>query len=1004
MDQPIIRQIIRLVAIRLCGLRGAKTGTAIEPLLRYFRSMHHEVSKSEINTVIHECSQRLKEPGLTAEHLINEAIAEIKKSLEHKDQLQLLLMILDLANQSESIQEILRPEKLAASFGISEDEANRFRLFMTAQEPVAGDISDCLVFTSTQTDTTDKLEGRWIEDRQQARQDEDNYLEIENFKGKLLVLYLKPIQSFVVRCTGKEGLEVDGIKLTDCRFRILGAGSSISFNEKAVLTFSEIKQRYLQHYSKRAISLSINNLQLSQAHSENPIHSLTIKELSGSLIGILGKEGAGKTTLLKLLAGHIAPDKGHIEINGYDLQKNRYLLKDIIGHVPEEDMMFEELTVYDNLLMYARLYYSSLSTHAIRHKVDQLLRSLLLNDIRDTVVGNVLNKKIQPGQRRILNIALEILREPQILLVDNALSGLSMSDSAKVIKILHQYTLEGNLVITSITQVNSRIFNYFDKVWILDDGGYPVYTGPTHKAAAYLSKRLDQSEKMTEEVDPAMLIDLINQSHERSEHAESTRLLSPEEWHQHYLTSRKPDTPEPLRKSIFPVRPIKIPNLEVQFMIFSLRNFLCKFSKIDNLVLTLLSGPLIALIIGFFLRKGAGDTYSYESNFNLPAYQFISIMVAMFMGIVISSGEILKERNIIHKEHFLAFSRFSYINSKIIFLVLIVALQSFLYTAIGNTILEIKGMTGSYWIVFFSAATFGVLTGLLFSSVVSKLSVIDQKLVPIFLAFQVLFGGGIISYQALNLEKTKYVPFLGELAVSRWGYEAIAVQQYSRNLYEKNFFALDKDINRSEYYITQLLPELSMMTEKSMEGNAQDDSLIRYRKIIYNELDAIASEPEVFPFEFLESLKKEDISPALLAETSDYITYLRLHFQEKHEAILAKRKQLVSKLVDSLGQDEFNRLKNDYFNIKLEELVTNHRYGKQIELIGDRFIRFGDGIYQTPVSNYGRAVMFTPSKIFNGQEMATLWFNVSIIWMFSSFIYLLLLTDAINFFRRNINA
>ena len=101
----------------------------------------------------------------------------------------------------------------------------------------------------------------------------------------------------------------------------------------------------------------------------------------------------------------------------------------------------------------------------------------MMNDIRDKVVGNVLNKNIQPGQRRILNIALEMLREPQILLVDNALSGLSMADSAKVIKILHHYTLEGNLVITSITQVDSNMFNHFDKVWILDEGGYPVYTG-----------------------------------------------------------------------------------------------------------------------------------------------------------------------------------------------------------------------------------------------------------------------------------------------------------------------------------------------------------------------------------------------------------------------------------------------------------------------------------------------------------------------------------------------
>jgi ABC-type multidrug transport system ATPase subunit len=1004
MDQPIIKQIIRLVAIRISTVRGAMISDAIEPLLEYFRLLHRDISKSTIEVIVSDGTHRLEEPGMTAEKLMDETMFEIKKSLEHKDQLQLFFILLDLANQSESLEKIIQPLTLAEVFGLSENDADRFRLFITAQDPAANDLPDCLVFSSVQTDRTEKLEGRWIEDRIQDLPDEDNYLEIDNFKGKLLVMYLKPIQSFVVRCIGDEGVEVDGTKLSDCRFKIIGAGSSVNFNGKSILTFSEIKQRFLQQNARRVISLSINDLQLSSTHSENPIHSLTLREQSGSLIGILGKEGSGKTTLLKLLAGHIVPDKGHIEINGYDLQKNRYLLKDIIGYVPEEDLLFEEITVYDNLLLNARLYYSSLSGYEIKHKVDHLLRSLFINDIRDIVVGNVLNKKIQPGQRRILNIALEILREPQILLVDNALSGLSMSDSARVIKILHQYTLEGNLVITSITQVNSRIFNHFDKVWILDEGGYPVYTGPTHKAAAYLYKRLDLTEKHPEAVDPATLVDLINQSHERREHAEVRRILSPQEWHRLYLASRRPEIAEPSRKSIFPVRPIKIPNLEVQFLIFSFRNFLCKFSRVDNLVLTLLSGPLIALILGFFLRKAEGNAYSFSASDNLPAYQFISIMVAMFMGIMISSGEILKERNIIRKEQFLEFSRFSYINSKIIFLLLIVALQSFLYTATGNAILGIKGMTGAYWIVLFSVACFGVLTGLLFSSVVSRLNVIDQRLVPIFLAFQVVFGGGVISYQALNLEKTKNVPVLGELTVSRWGYEAIAVQQFSRNLYQKNFFVLDKNINRSDYYISYLLPELSKLAEQCLKMSPGNDSLPKNTKIIYNELKTIASEPEVFPFEFLESLEKYDVSQELLTETRDYLTYLKLQFYEKHEAYLAQKSQFTRQLADSLGRDRFNRLKNDYYNKKLEEIVTNSNYGSHIELIGDRFIRFRDGIYQTPVSNYGRAVMYTPSKIFNGQEMNTLWFNVSIIWMFSTVIYLLLLTDAINFVRRNINA
>jgi hypothetical protein len=290
-----------------------------------------------------------------------------------------------------------------------------------------------------------------------------------------------------------------------------------------------------------------------------------------------------------------------------------------------------------------------------------------------------------------------------------------------------------------------------------------------------------------------------------------------------------------------------------------------------------------------------------------------------------------------------------------------------------------------------------VLTGLLFSSSVKKLSTVYEILVPVFLALQVLFGGGVISYHALNLEKTKYVPFIGELMVSRWGYEALAVKQFSGNLYQKNFLAVDKNISRSNYYAFYLIPELAKMIDKCIEMNPETDSLHMLTRILHDELNTIDQEPDVFPFEFLNTLNEPEISQNLLNETRDYLTYLELFFYERHETFLMQKNQLTQHLVDSLGQDGFDRLKNEHYNARLEKIVTNSDYDDQIELIGNRFIRFRDGIYQAPVSNYGRAIMFTPSKIFNGQEMNTLWFNSSIIWMFSTLLYLMLITDALNY-------
>jgi hypothetical protein len=181
-----------------------------------------------------------------------------------------------------------------------------------------------------------------------------------------------------------------------------------------------------------------------------------------------------------------------------------------------------------------------------------------------------------------------------------------------------------------------------------------------------------------------------------------------------------------------------------------------------------------------------------------------------------------------------------------------------------------------------------------------------------------------------------------------------------------------------------------------------NDSIQRLTKIIHDELVTIADEPDVFPFEYLQALDSKEINPEIITETRDYLTYLELFFYERHETLLMQKNQLTEHLIDSLGQEGFDRLKNDHYNARLEKIVTNSDYDDQIELIGDRFIRFRDGIYQAPFSNYGRAIMFTPSKIFNGQEMNTLWFNISIIWLFSALIYLLLLTDAVNYIRDRI--
>src|SRR5690606_30368262 len=105
------------------------------------------------------------------------------------------------------------------------------------------------------------------------------------------------------------------------------------------------------------------------------------------------------------------------------------------------------------------------------------LGSLGLADKKDLKVGSPLNKVISGGQRKRLNIALELVREPSVLFLDEPTSGLSSKDSENIIDLLRELTLKGKLIFTVIHQPSSDIFKMFDKVAILDQGGYLVYFG-----------------------------------------------------------------------------------------------------------------------------------------------------------------------------------------------------------------------------------------------------------------------------------------------------------------------------------------------------------------------------------------------------------------------------------------------------------------------------------------------------------------------------------------------
>jgi len=132
-------------------------------------------------------------------------------------------------------------------------------------------------------------------------------------------------------------------------------------------------------------------------------------------------------------------------------------------------------------------------------------------------VGSPLKKYISGGQRKKLNIALELIREPWILFVDEPTSGLSSSDAEEIMQLLAGHSAKNRIVIINIHQPSSDVFKLFDKIIVLDKEGYPVYAGNPVEAIPYLnevSKQIDTISdqcNVCENINPESIFKIIEE-------------------------------------------------------------------------------------------------------------------------------------------------------------------------------------------------------------------------------------------------------------------------------------------------------------------------------------------------------------------------------------------------------------------------------------------------------------------------------------------------------------
>ena len=536
---------------------------------------------------------------------------------------------------------------------------------------------------------------------------------------------------------------------------------------------------------------------------------MSFKGESGRMIGIMGASGAGKSTLLSVLNGTNPPYDGEVLINGISIHRESEKLKGLIGYVSQDDLLIEELTVFNNLYYNAKLCFGNLTEEEIIQRVDSVLKNLGLYEIRDMKVGSPLNKKISGGQRKRLNISLELIREPAILFLDEPTSGLSSRDSENILDLLKELARKGKLLFVVIHQPSSDIFKMFDKLIILDTGGYMIYNGNPVDSIEYFKKKIGQPNYSESEcyvcgnVNPEQIFNIVEtRVFTESGKPTETRRISPSEWRKLYESEKKEEKLE--EGGDIPEINFKTPGKLKQFLIYAKRDVLSKIADIQYLLITLFEAPVLAFFLAFLIRyfdeSVKNPKYHLIDNSNLPVYLFMSVVVALFMGLTVSAEEIFKDRKILKREAFLNLSWNSYLMSKVFVQFAISALQALTFVIIGNAITGIRGMTFEYWLVLFSCWATANMLGLVISDSF-KAVVTIYILIPFLIIPQIILSGVLVKFEKLNpnISSPVTIPVYGELITARWGYEALAVKQFVDNKFTREFYEYDKSMSEARY-------------------------------------------------------------------------------------------------------------------------------------------------------------------------------------------------------------
>lgn len=802
-----------------------------------------------------------------------------------------------------------------------------------------------------------------------------------------------------MRYFGEDRLLLNGQQVYEGRIHVLENGASLRIAHGQPVYYSDILGSFLSDPRMDRIVFKADGIEYRFPNGRIGLHELHLAETSGKLIGIMGGSGSGKSTLLNVLNGNLKPCQGKVTINGVDVHAQAGLIRGVVGHVSQDDLLIEELTVYQNLYFNAKLCFGDQTDEDVATRVLALLQSLGLFESKDLKVGSVLDKTISGGQRKRLNIALELIREPSVLFVDEPTSGLSSRDSENIMDLLKELALKGRIIFTVIHQPSSEIFKLFDRLLLMDQEGNPVYYGDPVDAVVYFKKVTGQADsdmgqcEACGNVNPEQIFNILEAKIvDEYGHETDQRRIGPDAWNEVFRAQMEVRVAKVPDEANVPKSTFKAPGRIQQMVVFLRRDVLSKLANRQYVLINLLEAPLLAFVMAFFLRyrstdHGAAGQYVFRHNDNIPQYLFIAVIVALFLGLTVAAEEVIRDRKILQREKFLSLSWSSYLVSKISVLFCISAVQSFLFVLVGDMVLGMQSLMLEHWAVLFTTACFANVLGLNVSASFNSAKVI-YIMIPVLIIPQLLFSGIIVRFDKLHpwFASEKSVPWIGNIMASRWAYEALAVSQFTDNGYERLFYPFDQRMKTANWKKDLWVRELK---ERSDDVRRARDSKEMGTPQIAQDLALLRNEmtKEVEGLKGLNFPQLGQLTPSLVTDTvlnayDRTLDVLTQHYRSTYkDAERAKEERIAEMTATPILRLSYFDLLDRNRNESLSDFVTNKNDVNLIVESHGELVQKSDPIYVVPANEgFFTAQFYAPVKWLFGICMRTLTANILFLW------------------------